>query len=77
MNDLPPQMFGSTSRFSLQTLVEPCPSVLWRCWLSGRKGVQPVKNWVVRYWHGYLSKARCRLAHGPADATTTHCLLLQ
>jgi len=28
-------------------------------------------------WHGYLSGARCRLAHGPADATATHYLLLQ
>ena len=27
------------------------------------------KNWVVRCWCGYLSKARCRLfAYGPADA---------
>jgi len=25
-------------------------------------------------WHGYLSEVRCRLAHGPADATTSHCL---
>jgi len=24
------------------------PSVLWRCWLGGRKGIRPVKNWVVR-----------------------------
>jgi len=23
-----------------------CPSVLWRCWLGGRKGIRPVKNWV-------------------------------
>ena len=29
------------------------------------------------YWHGYLSGARCRLAYGSADATATHCLLLQ
>ena len=21
-----------------------CPSVLWRCWLGGRKGIRPVKN---------------------------------
>jgi len=21
------------------------PSVIWRCWLSGRKGIRPVKNW--------------------------------
>ena len=52
------------------------PSVLWRRWL-GRKGIWPVKNWVVGCWHGYLSRARCRLAYGSADATATHCLLLQ
>ena len=28
-------------------------------------------------WWSYLSGARCRLAYGPADATATHCLLLQ
>ena len=28
-------------------------------------------------WRGYLPGARCRLAYGPADATATHCLLLQ
>jgi len=38
------------------------PSVLWHCWLGGRKGIRPVKNWVVRCWHGYLSGVRCRLA---------------
>ena len=53
------------------------PSVLWRCWLGGRKGIRPVKNWVVEYWHGYLTGARCRLAYGPADATAAHCLMLQ
>ena len=53
------------------------PSVLWRCWLGSRKGIRPVKNWVLGCWHGYLSGARCRLAYGPADATATHCLLLQ
>jgi len=53
------------------------PSVLSRCWLGGRKGIRPVKNWVVGCWHGYLSGAKCRLAYGPADATATHCLLLQ
>jgi len=36
-----------------------------------------VKNRVVGYWRGYLSGARCRLAYGPADASATHCLLLQ
>ena len=32
---------------------------------------------MVGYWHGYLSGARCRLAYVLADATATHCLLLQ
>jgi len=53
------------------------PSVLWCCWLGSRKGIRPVKNWVVGCWRGYLSGMRCRLAYGPADATATHCLLLQ
>ena len=42
-----------------------------------RKGIRPVKNWVVGCWRGYLSGARCSLAYSPADATATHCLLLQ
>ena len=46
--------------------------------LVGRQEGHPAcKNWVVRCWRGYLSGARCRLACGPADATATHCLLLQ
>ena len=44
-------------------------SVLWRCWFGGRKGIQPVKNQVVRYWHDCLSGAMCIwFAYGPADA---------
>jgi len=30
------------------------PSVLWHCRLGGRKGIWPVKNWVVGCWHGCL-----------------------
>ena len=52
-------------------------SVLWRCWLGGRKGIRSVKNRAVRCLCGYLSGERCRLAYGPADATATHCLLLR
>jgi len=51
------------------------PSVLWHSWSGGRKGIRPVKNWVVGCWHGYLSEAWCRLAYGPADTTATRCLL--
>ena len=42
-----------------------------------QEGHPACKNRVVGYWRGYLSGARCRLAYGPADATATHCLLLQ
>jgi len=46
--------------------------------LVGRQEGHPaLKKRVVGCWHGYLSAARCRRAHGPADATATHCLLLQ
>jgi len=37
------------------------PSVLWCCWLGSRKGIRPVKNWVVGCWRGYLSGVRCWL----------------
>jgi len=37
-----------------------------------REGHLACKNWVVRYWRGYLSGARCKwLVYGPADATAT------
>jgi len=46
--------------------------------LVGRQEGHPAcKKRVVRCWRGYLSGTRCRLAYGPADATATHCLLLQ
>ena len=46
--------------------------------LVGRQEGHPAcKNRVVGCWRGYLPGARCRLAYVPADATATHCLLLQ
>jgi len=43
------------------------PLVLRHCWLGVRKSIRPVKNWVVRCWHGYLSGARCKwFVYGPA-----------
>ena len=32
------------------------PSVLWRCWLGGRKGLRPVKNRVVGCFCGCLEQ---------------------
>jgi len=37
-----------------------------------QEGCSSCKNWVVGCWSGYLSRSKCRLAYGPADAT--HCL---
>jgi len=47
------------------------PPVLWRCWLGSRKGIRPVKTWVVGCWHGYLSGARC-ICIWPNDAAFIH-----
>ena len=66
---------STLQRYALPFRPFSVPSVLWHCWLGGRKGIQPVKNWVVGCWHGYLSVATWRFAYGPADATATHCLL--
>ena len=57
-----------------QTFYRPyVPSVLWRCWLGGRKGIRPVKKYgVMRCWHDCLSGVRCKwFAYGSADATAT------
>jgi len=51
-------------------------SVLWHCWLGIRSSKRPVKNWVMRCWHGYLAGKRCKwFACGPADATATSTTL--
>ena len=66
-----------TGRHGLKIWIVYMPSVLWCCWMSSRKGIRPVENWVVGCWLGYVSGMRCRFAYGPADATATHYLLLQ
>ena len=41
-----------------------------------QEGHLACKNWVVRYWRGYLSGVRCKwFAYGPADATATRSSL--
>jgi len=42
------------------------PWVLWCCCLGDRKGIRPVKNWVVRCGHGYVSGSRCRFCIWPS-----------
>ena len=53
-------MCNRASQRTLLLLTDVClfimPSVLWHCWLGGRKGIRPVKNWVVRCWRGCLER---------------------
>ena len=65
----------------LQNCLHLCVCLIVQCvdafgWAAGRaSGLQKkLSGW---YWRGYLSRERCRFAYGPADATATHCLLLQ
>ena len=50
-----------------------CPSVLWRCWLGGRKGIQPVKklSGKVLVWLSVWSKV-----HTCIWPSWCHCLSL-
>ena len=46
--------------------------------LGDGKSIWPIKNWMVRCCHGYLSGARYKwLVYGPADAVATQSPLLQ
>ena len=35
------------------------PSVLWRCWLGGRKGIPPVETWVVAWLSVWSAVQTC------------------
>jgi len=65
--------------FRLQQRVKPCTNLFcnqnWYC--TSLLCCLCKLFWVVGCWHGYLSAAMCRFAYGLADATATHCLLLQ
>ena len=52
---------------------EQLPSVLWRCWLGGRKGIRPVKNLSggVLAWLSVWSKVQTCL-----QPSCCHCLSL-
>ena len=41
--------------YILHCLLLGLPSMLWHCRLGFGKSIRPVKNWVTRCWHGYLS----------------------
>jgi len=65
-----------TSTHTWQHLFYFCvpPSVLWRCWLGGRKGIRPVKNlsgWVLAWLCVWSEMQTC------IWPSWCHCLLLQ
>ena len=47
------QLISDISQFHCFIIL---PSVLWCCWLGGKKGIRPVKNWVVGCWRGCLER---------------------
>ena len=48
---------------SVCLFVDLVPSVLWCCWLGVRKGIQPVKIWLMRRWRGYLLERSANSLH--------------
>ena len=62
---------AQTTVKSIISQVQQCFSALTLL-VGWQEGHPACKNWVVRYWRGYLSGARCKwFAYGPADATVT------
>ena len=58
-----PVWLTGSQRINFITIFVVCcilPSVLWRCWLGGRKGIRPVKNrsGVVLVWLSVWSKVQ-------------------
>jgi len=46
-----------------------CPSVLWHCWLGDRKGIRPVKSWVLVCWWWRFDWSLCT-SYTPVVTTT-------
>jgi len=47
--------------FVAQFLSTQIPSVLWPCWLDNRKGIRPVRSWVLFSWWLQLDWSFVRL----------------
>jgi len=46
------QMLKTARRSCIQPNFIYLAFSLWCCWLGNRKGIRPVKTWVVGCWHG-------------------------
>ena len=50
----------------------PCAFSALTLLVGWQEGHPACESWVMRYWHSYLSAARCKwFAYGPADASAT------
>ena len=47
------------------------PSVLWHCWLGDRKGIRPVKYWVLVCWWWWFDWRFARLIAPVVTTTST------
>jgi len=54
-------------------LQNPGGATVWHCRLGSRKGIWPVKNWVVGCWRGYLSRADLHMAQLMPLPLTVSC----
>ena len=67
-----PSVIFCPSSFCFPSLIQPFAFIAFTLLVGRQEGYPACKKGC---WCGYLSGERCRLAHGPADATATHCLV--
>ena len=67
-----PSVIFCPSSFCFPSVIPPFAFIAFTLLVGRQEGYPACKKGC---WCGYLSGERCRLAHGPADATATHCLV--
>ena len=70
-------MHSVSGAVQMSCLLCRCLQCFWRCWLGGRKGIRPVKNWVVAclqtvYWILAASKDRVKHTYRKIMHTQNH-----
>jgi len=65
LNLLSRQLVGRERRhphlWMMLILGSKCDIVLWHCWLGDRKGIRPVKNWMLVCWWWWFDWSFARL----------------
>jgi len=57
--------------YYVTSLVNVFPSLLWHCWLGDRKGIRPVKNWMLVCWWWWLELCMTYSSSSPVGTTTS------